>query len=121
MAKGEGRVRKGGRASGSGGDAKDRVRRVLVGGVVVAVVYFAVQGGEYGTRDLIRQKQRKARLVKTIDSLRRAVDSLAQYKQRIQTDPAVQERIAREEFGMVRGNKELLYRFVESDSAARAP
>ena len=31
-------------------------------------------------------------------------------------DPALQERIAREEFGMVRGNKELLYRFTDSVS-----
>jgi cell division protein FtsB len=37
-------------------------------------------------------------------------------KKAILTDPAVQERIAREEFGMVRGDKELLYRFTTADS-----
>ena len=45
------------------------------------------------------------------------VDSLAKVKKAVQTDPAVQERIAREEFGMVRGNKEILYRFAEPESA----
>jgi hypothetical protein len=40
------------------------------------------------------------------------VDSLTQYKQRVLTDAKTQERIAREQFGMVRGT-ELLYRFVE--------
>ena len=34
-------------------------------------------------------------------------------------DSATQERIAREEFGMVRGNKEILYRFAEPDSARK--
>lgn len=82
---------------------------------------FAVQGGEYGTTDLLRLRQRRATLLATNDSLQRIVDSLAKYKHRIETDPALQERIAREEFGLVRGNKELLYRFEEPDSAARAP
>ena len=31
-------------------------------------------------------------------------------------DPAIQERIARENFGMVRGTREILYRFVDHDS-----
>jgi cell division protein FtsB len=81
--------------------------------VFLAAVIFAVQGGEYGTTDLVRQRARKAKLVGTIDSLQHVVDSLKGYKHRLDTDPALQERIAREEFGMVRGNKELLYRFAE--------
>ena len=54
------------------------------------------------------------------DSLQHIVDSLKRYKKRVETDPALQERIAREEFGMVRGNKELLYRFADpvTDSLA---
>jgi cell division protein FtsB len=70
-----------------------------------------VQGGEYGTFDLVRQRTRRASLRARIDTLQRQVDSLTRLAHAIQTDPAVQERIAREEFGMVRGNKELLYRF----------
>jgi hypothetical protein len=35
----------------------------------------------------------------------------------IATDPAVQERIAREQFGMVSGHKERVYRFAAPDSA----
>jgi cell division protein FtsB len=69
-----------------------------------------VQGGEYGTRDLVRLKARRAALLKTNDSLSHLIDSLKRYKRRVETDPALQERIAREEFGMVRGDKELLYR-----------
>ena len=86
--------------------------RLLVVAVVVAALVFAIQGGEYGTTDLVRQRVRRTALLARIDSLQRAVDSLARTKRAIETDPAVQERIAREEFGMVRGSKEMLYRFV---------
>ena len=86
---------------------------------MLAALVFAVQGGEYGTTDLLRQKQRKKTLLGSIDSLQHVVDSLKRYKHQLQTDPALQERIAREEFGMVRGNKELLYRFAEPADSAR--
>ena len=81
--------------------------------VIIAALLFAVQGGEYGTSDLVRQRARRARLSAAVDSLRRQVDSLAALRRAVATDPALQERIAREEFGMVRGEKELLYRFAE--------
>ena len=91
----------------------------------LAVLYFAVEGGEFGTSDLVSQRSRKARLGVTIDSLQRIVDSLERYRKLVETDSATQERIAREEFGMVRGNKELLYRFSsprgEGTSGARRP
>ena len=93
--------------------AKTRTKRVLLAAVVVSVVVFAVQGGEYGTSDLVRQRTTRERLQSRIDSLTRLVDSLERRKRAIRTDPAVQERIAREEFGMVKGEKELLYRFAE--------
>jgi cell division protein FtsB len=99
------------------------LRKVLIAAGVLAALVFAIQGGEYGTRDLFRQRQRRARLTTAIDSLQSIVDSLKRYKKRVETDPALQERIAREEFGMVRGNKEILYRIAEpaapGDSAAR--
>ena len=95
--------------------------QLLIAAGALAAVVFAVQGGEFSTRDLMRQRTRRRALVTTIDSLRHVVDSLKRYKRRIDTDPALQERIAREEFGMVRGSKELLYRFAEPDSVTRAP
>jgi cell division protein FtsB len=90
-----------------------RFKQLLIAAAILASLVFAVQGGEYGTRDLMRQRARRAHLVATIDSLQHIVDSLRRYKTRVETDPALQERIAREEFGLVRGDKELLYRFTE--------
>jgi len=92
-----------------------RLRFLLWLLVACAATWFAIQGGEYGTLDLFRQHRQRVRLVREIDSLGRVVDSLRRYKQRVLTDPRTQERIAREEFGMVRG-KELLYRIAEPDS-----
>ena len=90
-----------------------RIKQLVVVAAVLAALVFAVQGGEYGTRDLMRQRARRTELVATIDSLQHIVASLKRYKTRVETDPALQERIAREEFGLVRGDKELLYRFAE--------
>ena len=94
-----------------------RTKRALLLLAAGAAVVFAVQGGEYGTRDLLDQRARKRRLVREIDSLERRVDSLRAYHRRLLSDPALQERIAREEFGMVRGDKEILYRFAEPGGA----
>jgi cell division protein FtsB len=108
--------------SRSSTDRSRGLKRLLVAAVVLAALVFAVQGGEYGTRDLMRQRARKVRLITTIDSLQDVVESLKGYKKRLETDPVLQERIAREEFGLVRGNKELLYRFAEPGTdSARAP
>ena len=95
------------------------VTRLLVAAGVLGALWFAIEGGEYGTRDLLAQKRRRARLQSQIDSAQRVVDSLRRYKKRLETDPVLQERIAREEFGMVRGTKEILYRIAEDSARAR--
>ena len=81
------------------------------GFAALIVLLYAIEGGEYGTSDLIHLRTRHHALVARIDSLHHRIDSLSALAHAIETDPAVQERIAREEFGMVRGQKELLYRF----------
>ena len=92
------------------------LRRLLVVAGIIAVLVFAVQGGEYGTSDLLRQRARREAVIGRLDTLQRQVDSLTRRKRALQTDAALQERIAREEFGMVRGEKEILYRFADADS-----
>ena len=86
------------------------IGRIVFWLVVAGGVLFAVEGGEYSTMDLWRQRERKIRLHAETDSLIREVDSLRQVVKAVQTDRATQERIAREEFGMVRGDKEIVYR-----------
>lgn len=93
------------------------VRRALVPLMVLIAVYYAVFGGEYSIFELRaartaveRERAELARLQREIDSLRAWVDSL-------ESDSATIERIAREEFGMIREG-ETLYRFAEPDSVA---
>ena len=84
------------------------LKRLLWALAAVGATLFAVQGGEYGTTDLLRQRARKRAVLAEIDTLARQVDSLSRLKRRLTSDAALQERIAREEYGMVRGEKELL-------------
>lgn len=85
------------------------------------VAWFAIQGGEYGTTDLFKVRRDMAETKAAIDSLKRVVDSLSLRKHDVLTNPAVQERIAREEFGMVKGDKELVFHVLPPDSVAAVP
>ena len=94
--------------------------RLIWGALILGALIFAVQGGEYSTLDIMRQRQRLAELNTQSDSLQHMVDSLTRAERLVRTDTATQERIAREEFGMVRGN-EILYRFLPDTTAATKP
>jgi len=85
-------------------------RRVIFWVLVIGAIIFALQGGEYSTMDLLRQRKLKLGLAADTDSLSRIVDSLRREAKAVLTDRATQERIAREQYGMVRGDKEILYR-----------
>jgi cell division protein FtsB len=89
---------------------KPKLKRLIWFAVAGAAVYFLIQGGEYGTSDLVRQRLEKRRLTTAIDSLQAEVDSLRKFRKAVETDPKTQERIAREQFGMIRGS-EILYLF----------
>ena len=93
------------------------MKRYVWWAVIAIALYFAVQGGEYSTRDLYVLHRRTGTITRQVDSLQRQVDSLGQFLRLVRSDSATMERIAREEFGMVRGDKEILYRFGESPDA----
>ena len=98
------------------------LKRIGIAAVFLIAAVFAVEGGEFGTTDLVRQRREKARIQRSIDSLSHVVDSLRKYEDKVRRDPATQERLAREVFGMVRGSKEIVYRFAEPiDSMRRKP
>ncbi|MFL5568430.1 MAG: FtsB family cell division protein [Gemmatimonadaceae bacterium] len=90
------------------------MKRIIWWALILAALFFAVQGGEYSSRDLYLLHRRSSTLTREVDSLQRQVDSLGRFLRLVKSDSATQERIAREEFGMVRGDKEILYRFGES-------
>jgi cell division protein FtsB len=81
----------------------------LAGAVVLLAL--AVWGGEYSTGDWLTMRRQLADERDNVAALRVEVDSLAKAAKDLETNPAVQERVAREEFGMIR-NGEVLYRVV---------
>src|SRR5205814_4948526 len=70
------------------------LKRIGTLALIVVAIVFAVQGGEFGTLDLFRQRTAKARISRSVDSVTRVVDSLKAYKDKVERDPATQERIA---------------------------
>ncbi|HEU5050928.1 MAG TPA: septum formation initiator family protein [Gemmatimonadales bacterium] len=82
--------------------------------VLLLLAFLAVQGGEYTTGDYFELKRRLAVAEQEAARLAAAVDSLKRMEKAVLTDPAVQERIAREEFGMIRSG-EYLYKVTEPE------
>jgi len=85
-------------------------KQALVGLVVAGMAAFAVEGGEYGTLDLLRLKSQVRREQASIVRLR--------FEKALTTDPATEEKVAREVYGMIRPG-EILYQVVAPDSARR--
>ena len=90
--------------------------RLAMLAALLFALYFAVQGGEYGTLDLLKLRREVAGEQAKVALLRRALDSLGREAMAIEHDPRVQEQVAREQFGMIRRG-ELLYKLVPADSA----
>jgi cell division protein FtsB len=87
-------------------------------GALAFALYFGVQGGEYGTTDLLALRRQESSERAQVQRLRQVVDSLERDATAIEGDLRVQERVARERFGMIRQG-ELLYRLVPADTTRR--
>jgi cell division protein FtsB len=85
-------------------------RWAIIAGLLFAL-YFAFQGGEYSMLDLRQLRQDVVEESTTVVRLQHLVDSLGRSATAIERDPRMQERVARERFGMLRKG-EFLYRLV---------
>jgi cell division protein FtsB len=88
-------------------------RWAAVAGLIFAL-YFAFQGGEYGTLDLLQLRREEAEESSNVERLHQMVDSLSRVAWAIEHSPRMQERVAREKFGMLKKG-EFLYRLVPSE------
>jgi len=82
------------------------------------MAFYAVEGGEYGTTDLLALKGQVRRAREDIVRLRNEVDSLRRLETALKTDAVLQEKVARELYGMIRPG-ELLYQVVPRDTTER--
>ena len=92
-------------------------RWAIVVGLLFAL-YFAFQGGEYGTLDLRQLRQDVVEESTNVVRLQHLVDSLERVATAIEKDPRMQERVARERFGMLKKG-EFLYRLVPTTGEER--
>ncbi|HWO90126.1 MAG TPA: septum formation initiator family protein [Gemmatimonadales bacterium] len=82
--------------------------------LAAGMVTFALEGGTYGTRDLLALKREVRQQNERIATLEREIDSLRTLRDKLTSDPATQERYARELYGMIREG-ERLYQVVGAD------
>ena len=95
-----------------------RTRLIGLGaGLVLAGLAF--QAGEYSTLDWLTMRRQLAEEHAAVQELRVVLDSLNRLAHDLETNPAAQERAARERFGVIR-NGEILYRLVPRSEATRS-
>jgi len=95
-----------------------RARQVVLAVVALGMAGYAVEGGEYGTTDLLALRTQVRAERAALDRLRHEVDSLRQEQHALAQDARVQEKVARELYGMIRPG-EILYQVVARDTTAR--
>jgi cell division protein FtsB len=83
--------------------------RIAIALVGAGGLVFGFGGGEYGTLDLWSLERQIRAEREAIRRLRVELDSLRRLAEALERDPATQERVAREAFGMLRPG-EILYR-----------
>jgi cell division protein FtsB len=91
---------------------------VTTRGIAVVILLllgiFAIQGGEYSSWDYLTLRRARADERRQIAELEKRVDSLERAAIAMETDPVVQERVARERYGMLRDG-EFGYQIIRED------
>jgi cell division protein FtsB len=79
--------------------------RWLAIAVLVVAALFGFQAGEYSTLAWLQLRRDERTESALVVELRRQVDSLTEYAKLVETDPETQERIAREQHGMLKAGE----------------
>ncbi len=94
------------------------IRKVAVVAALMGAAYFLAFGGDYTFLDLWRLNREHEAEVAELEAIRVEVSELEATADSLATDSAALERLAREQFGLIKEG-ERLYRFVDSDSTVR--
>jgi cell division protein FtsB len=86
--------------------------------MLIVALYYATFGGEYSIFELRAARAAVVEEEAALGELEASIDSLSAWADSVRSDPGTLERIAREQYGMIREG-ETLYRFV-SDGATDA-
>jgi cell division protein FtsB len=82
--------------------------------LLIVAAYYATFGGEYSIFELRSARAAVAAERADLTRLEARIDSLSAWADSVRSDRGTLERIAREQFGMIRDG-ETLYRFVPED------
>lgn len=93
-----------------------KVRRLILPTLLGLAVYYAVFGGEYSLLELRKARKEIQAQEVELSLLRAEVEQLRARADSLENDPAMLERIARENFGMIRDG-EVLYRAGEPEDS----
>jgi len=93
-------------------------RRWIFLAIVALAVLFAFEGGEYSTFQWLELRRDVKAEATRVRELQRKVDSLARYARMVETDPETQERIARQEHGMLKRGE---HAFILEEPQEREP
>lgn len=89
--------------------------------VLLAAAVFAWNGGVHSQTEYQEMRRKEGAILRRMDSLRVMVDSLRLFHDSLTTSPVVQERLAREQLGMIRPGEILILLVPDSASPAVTP
>lgn len=95
-----------------------RLSRILFLGVLALAGYYALFGGRYSVFETRRADQERAVLQARLDSLQAVNARLEARVDSLESDPGALERVAREEYGMVRPGERLYRQSEEPDTTS---
>jgi cell division protein FtsB len=90
------------------------IKRLVVPSILALSAYYAVFGGEYSAFELRSVRADIDVEAWKLSGVQEEIDSLSAWVDLLENDAETIERVAREDFGMIRDG-ETLYRFAEPD------
>ena len=85
-----------------------RIGRVVLPGLLLLAVYWALFGGEYSVMELRRARAELRDSRAALAELQKQIDSLHAWADSLRNDPWTLERLAREEHGLVGVGEEVI-------------
>jgi cell division protein FtsB len=93
------------------------LKGLIMPALLIVAAYYAMFGGEYSLFELRSARAAVTAEQVSLGQLEARIDSLSAYADSVRTDPGTLERIAREDYGMIREG-ETLYKFVPEEGDA---
>ncbi len=93
-----------------------RLSRTLFLAVLALAAYYALFGGPYSVIEMRAAARERDQLQLRVDSLHEVNERLTARVDSLENDPTVLERVAREEFGMVKPGEVIYRRSEEPDT-----